>query len=43
MFRGYDEFKLYFDVLPDILPNQESHFVDCEVAYEIDITKPTTP
>ena len=43
MFRGYEEAKLYFDVMPDILPNQESHFVGCEVAYEIDITKPTTP
>ena len=43
MFRGYEEAKLYFDVMPDILPNQESHFVGCEVAYEIDIIKPTTP
>ena len=38
MFRGYDEFKLYFDVLPDILPNQEHHFEECEVAYVIDPT-----
>ncbi len=43
MFRGYEEAKLYFEVTSDILPNQESHFVECEVAYEIDITKPTTP
>ena len=43
MFRGYEEAKLYFQMMPDILPNQESHFVGCEVAYEIDITKPTTP
>ena len=40
MFRGYDMAKLYFEMLPDILPNQENHFIDCSVAYEIDITKP---
>ena len=26
-------------MLPDILPNQESHFVECEVAYVLDPTK----
>ena len=36
MFRGYDMAKLYFEVLPDILPNQENHFVECEIAYVID-------
>ena len=40
MFKGYDMAKLYFEILPDILPNEESHFVDCEVAYEINIEKP---
>ena len=40
MFRGYEEAKLYFEVMPDILPNQENHFVECEVAYVLD---PTTP
>ena len=40
MFRGYEEAKLYFELLPDVLPNTESHFEECEVAYEIDITKP---
>ena len=39
MFRDYDMAKLYFEVLPDILPNQEHHFEECEVAYEIDISK----
>ena len=39
-FRGYEEAKLYFEVLPDTLPNQEHQFEECEVAYEIDITKP---
>ena len=39
MFRGYDEFKLYFDVLPDILPGEESHFVECEVAYIVNPDK----
>ena len=43
MFRGYEEAKLYFEMMPDILPNQESHFVECEIAYEIDITKPIIP
>jgi len=40
MFKGYDKAKLYFEVLPDILPNQESHFVECEVSYVLDPTKP---
>ena len=40
MFKGYDMAKLNFEMLPDILPNQENQFVDCLVAYEIDITKP---
>ena len=38
MFRGYDQVKLYFEVLPDILPNHESHFEECSIAYEIDPT-----
>ncbi len=40
MFKGYDMAKLHFEMLPDILPNQENQFIDCSVAYEIDITKP---
>ena len=42
MFRGYEEAKLYFEMSPDILPNQESHFEECEVAYILDPTKPGT-
>ena len=38
MFEGYEEAKLYFQMTPDILPNQESHFVECEVAYVLDPT-----
>ena len=38
MFEGYEEFKLYFQMMPDILPNQESHFVECEIAYVLDPT-----
>ena len=38
MFEGYEEAKLYFQMMPDILPNQESHFVECEVAYILDPT-----
>ena len=40
MFKGYDMAKLHFEMFPDILPNQEGQFVECQVAYEIDITKP---
>ena len=40
MFKGYDMAKLHFEMLPDILPKQETHFVDCDVSYEINITKP---
>ena len=40
MFKDYDMAKIYFEVLPDVLPNQENHFVECEVSYEVDITKP---
>ena len=38
MFRGYEEAKLYFQMMPDILPNQESHFEECSVAYVVDPT-----
>jgi hypothetical protein len=38
MFRDYEMSKLYFEMLPDILPNQESHFVGCEIAYILDPT-----
>ena len=40
MFEGYDMAKLHFEMLPDILPNQEGQFVDCNVAYEIDLLNP---
>ena len=40
MFKGYELSKLYFEMMPDILPNQESDFVECEVAYVVDPTKP---
>ena len=40
MFKDYDMAKLHFEILPDILPNQEQQFEESEVAYEIDITKP---
>ena len=39
MFKGYDMAKIHFEMMPDILPNQESHFVECEVSYVIDPTK----
>ena len=40
MFRDYEMSKIYFEVLSDILPNQENHFIECEIAYEVDIPKP---
>ena len=40
MFKGYDLAKLYFEITPDILPNHEQQFEECEVSYEVDITKP---
>ena len=40
MFKGYDMANIHFEMMPDILPNQESHFVDCDVSYVIDPTKP---
>ena len=38
MFKGYERAKLDFEILPDILPNQESHFQECSVAYVVDPT-----
>ncbi len=40
MFKDYDMAKLYFEMLPDILPNQENQFIECEIAYEINLEKP---
>ena len=42
LFKDYSA-KLHFEILPDILPNQEYQFEECQVAYEIDITKPIVP
>ena len=42
MFKGYEQAKLYFEMLPDILPNQENHFIECEIAYVLDPTLPGT-
>ena len=38
MFRGYDMAKIYFEMLPEILPNQEHQFQECKIAYVIDPT-----
>jgi len=40
MFKGYDVAKLHFEMLPDVLPNQENQFLGCEVAYVIDTSSP---
>ena len=42
MFRGYDMAKIYFEIMPEILPNSEQHYVDCSVSYVLDPTKPGT-
>ena len=39
-FKGYDEAKIHFEITPNILPNMEYQFVDCNVAYEINIENP---
>ena len=43
LFKGYDMAKLHFEMLPDVLPNQEYQFEECEIAYELDIRKPIMP
>ena len=44
MFRGYDMAKLYFEVLPDILPNTEQQFEECSISYVVDPSLPgSTP
>ena len=40
MFRGYDMTVINFEMLPDILPNQEDQYIECAIAYEIDPTVP---
>ena len=40
MFRGYQENTINFEMLDKALPNQEHQFEGCNIAYEIDITKP---
>ena len=40
MFRSYEEQVLKFEMIDSILPNQEHQYVDCKIAYEIDITQP---
>ena len=41
-FRGYMATTINFEILPEILPNQEYQFEECSVAYEVDPTKPGT-
>ena len=38
MFEGYEMAKLYFEMVPQILPNHEYQFVECSIAYQIDPT-----
>ena len=40
MFKGYEEQKIYFEMTPNILPNMEYQYVDCGVAYEINLKNP---
>ena len=39
-FKGYDEAKIHFEITSDILPNMEYQYVDCGVAYEINLKNP---
>ena len=39
-FKGYDEAQIHFEITPDILPNMEYQYVECNVAYEIDLRNP---
>jgi len=40
MFKGYEMSKIYFEMTPNILPNMEHQFENCEVSYIVDISKP---
>ena len=40
LFKGYDEAKIYFEMTPNILPNMEYQFENCEVSYQIDLKNP---
>ena len=40
MFKDYDLAKMHFEIIADILPNMESQFIECAIAYEVDIMKP---
>ena len=37
MFRGVEQSVLHFEIVDAILPNQEYQYVECGIAYEIDI------
>ena len=38
MFKGFENAKLNFEIVSDILPNQEDQYVECEIAYVLDPT-----
>ena len=40
IFKGYDEAKIHYEITQNILPNMEYQYVDCNVAYEIDLKNP---
>ena len=40
MFRSYEDTTLNFEMLDHTLPNQEYQFEECQIAYEVDLTKP---
>ena len=42
MFKGIENAKLNFEIVSDILPNQEDQYVECEIAYVLDPTVPGT-
>tara|TARA_Y100000590_G_scaffold174402_1_gene199434 strand:+ start:785 stop:1321 length:537 start_codon:yes stop_codon:yes gene_type:complete len=40
MFKGYEMSKLHFEIVDQTLPDMEWQYVECEISYEINITKP---
>ena len=40
VFEGYEESKLRFEIIDEILPNQEYQYRECNIAYEAEIRPP---
>ena len=40
VFKGFENAKLNFEMISDILPGQEHQFEGCEISYEINLERP---